>query len=32
MTGESDAVRKGRAEDHLDPFFISGSVVCTKDI
>lgn len=27
VTGESDAVRKGTVEEHLDPFFISGSVV-----
>eukprot|EP00026_Physarum_polycephalum_P001641 Phypoly_transcript_01643.p1 GENE.Phypoly_transcript_01643~~Phypoly_transcript_01643.p1 ORF type:complete len:1033 (+),score=152.15 Phypoly_transcript_01643:95-3193(+) len=27
VTGESDAVRKGRPEDRADPFFISGSVV-----
>ena len=27
VTGESDAVRKGRAEEEQDPFFISGSVV-----
>lgn len=27
VTGESDAVRKGRPEEGHDPFFISGSVV-----